>query len=307
MISSWTATPISQPETIYASMNSEQSIIEAPIFIIGSPRSGTTWLQRLLLSHPEICGGQETHFFSSIAASALRLYKIQQQDLRKVGLPCYWSEADLRAEIFSLWQKTVVGLVRSSPNAKYLLEKTPDHARFMDVILEVLPKARFIHLIRDSRSVVSSLLAANNSEWGKWAPNTPKKAAVTWFLTVREAVNFGSQLPPDQYYELRYEDLKTNTQEELEKVFNFLKIPIQLEELKQFIQDQDFKNQRNSGGTALAATTGQPGESKEPEGFFRKGELDSWKKDLSLLDKLIVWRFTRKLMRQCGYRNMGIW
>src|SRR5687768_17973655 len=38
---------------------------DAPVFVIGSPRSGTTWVQRLLVAHPAVCGGQESHFFAA--------------------------------------------------------------------------------------------------------------------------------------------------------------------------------------------------------------------------------------------------
>jgi hypothetical protein len=34
----------------------------APALLVGAPRSGTTWLQRMLLAHPDCCGGQESHF-----------------------------------------------------------------------------------------------------------------------------------------------------------------------------------------------------------------------------------------------------
>ncbi len=284
-----------------------KSIIETPIFIIGSPRSGTTWLQRLLLSHPEICGGQETHFFSTVGNSIWSQYKNQQESGRKIGLPCYWSEAEIKEKMFTFWYETMSPLVDKSPDAFYLLEKTPDHARFMDVITTILPQARFIHIIRDSRSVVSSLLAANKSEWGKWAPSKAKDAAVIWYLNVLAATKFGKTLTEKQYYELHYEDLKQNTVPELKKVFTFLNIPINENELIKIVQDQDFEKQRKLGGSPLDTTTDQAIARKEPEGFFRKGELDSWKKDLSLFDKLIVWRYTRKLMKACGYSNVGIW
>src|SRR5947208_10995760 len=38
------------------------------VFIVGAQRSGTTWLQRLLASHPAIAGGQESHLFSGYLA-----------------------------------------------------------------------------------------------------------------------------------------------------------------------------------------------------------------------------------------------
>ena len=35
------------------------------VLIVGAQRSGTTWVQRLLASHPAIVSGQESHLFSS--------------------------------------------------------------------------------------------------------------------------------------------------------------------------------------------------------------------------------------------------
>ena len=35
------------------------------VFVVGAQRSGTTWLQRLLLEDPRCCGGQEAHFFAT--------------------------------------------------------------------------------------------------------------------------------------------------------------------------------------------------------------------------------------------------
>lgn len=277
-----------------------KSIIESPIFIVGCPRSGTTWLQRLLLSHEDICGGQETHFFS-IFGVILKHYKYQQESHRKVGLPCYWEEEVLRERIIQLWHETIRNLVEKSPEVKYVLEKTPDHGRFIDVIVEMLPNARFIHIIRDSRAVVSSLLAANRSEWGKWAPKTAKQASALWHLNVQNTRKFGSQLPPSQYYELKYEDLKSDSLDQLRKIFEFLNITVDEPELLKFLSEQNFEKQSESGGTPLAIIKSATSNLKEPDGFFRKGELASWKNDLNLYEKAVVWRYTRKLMRDCGY------
>lgn len=40
------------------------------VFIVGSPRSGTTWLQRLLATHPQIKTGQESRIFEYVGALA---------------------------------------------------------------------------------------------------------------------------------------------------------------------------------------------------------------------------------------------
>ena len=63
-----------------------------PLFIVGAPRSGTTWVQRLLLSHPAIRGGQESNFFCAFGP-VLQMYRFGETPGRLAGLPNYWTEA----------------------------------------------------------------------------------------------------------------------------------------------------------------------------------------------------------------------
>ena len=191
-------------------------------------------------------------------------------------------------------------LVTQSPTARLLVEKTPDHVKHMDAILEILPKARFIHIIRDSRSVVSSLLAASRSEWGKWAPSTAREASILWYLSIKKAKEFSSQLLPSQYFEVHYENLKTDTFDQLQNIFRFLNVETDDRLIEAIIDEQRFDKQAATGGSALAGANAVS-DQKEPEGFFRKGKLESWKEDLTIYEKAIVWRYTHKLMKECGY------
>lgn len=59
---------------------------------------------------------------------------------------------------------------------EYFIEKTPNHCQFIPEIVQMLPNCRIIHIIRDPRDVVSSMLAASKTSIGAdWA----QKAQVT--------------------------------------------------------------------------------------------------------------------------------
>lgn len=60
------------------------STLLSPVLIVGSPRSGTSWLQRLLLEMPEICGGQESYFYAVFNSAFLSVN--DKTDSRGVGL-----------------------------------------------------------------------------------------------------------------------------------------------------------------------------------------------------------------------------
>jgi len=282
--------------------NDQKGILMAPVFIVGAGRSGTTWLQRLLLEHPHITGGQESEFFLYFSA-CLNAVKGDEKAQRELGLSVYWNERDFHERMISIWMQTFVSMLKQKPQAWLLSEKTPSHAMHMDLILEFLPNAKFIHIIRDSRAVVSSMVAAEKG-WGKsWAASTAKGASITWWRSVRAAKESGGVMLDGKYLELHYEDLLADTKSELSKVYNYLGVEHNSKLVECIVNKQAIEKQKKSGGTGFKDYAGN--ELKEPEGFFRKGQSDSWKKDLTIFQKLTVWRYTRKLMRECGYNWSG--
>ncbi len=69
------------------------------MFIVGSPRSGTSYLQNLLASHPDIHTGEETHLFERYIGPSVRAW---ERHLERgvaglglgIGLPCYFDQAE---------------------------------------------------------------------------------------------------------------------------------------------------------------------------------------------------------------------
>lgn len=286
------------------------SILESPVFIVGAPRSGTTWVQRLLLSHPSICGGQESSFFELFGpiVKHFKTSELRKRSGRRVGMPCYWRHEDITQEVWKLWSQTFRSLIEDKPSARFLVEKTPQHALVIEEIVEVLPRARFIHVIRDSRAVVASLLAASRDDWGRsWAPSSARAAAQRWKRYVSSARSCAHPLG-NAYTEIHYEDLKLNPTAEVARLFSFLGIDTSLEVVATIVKAQDFERQQALGGMRLAAPSSTEDDGTagaEPHGFFRRGEIDGWRRELSLLQQAIVWSYTRPIMREVGYTWRG--
>ncbi len=281
-----------------------QTLANAPLFVLGVPRSGTTWVQRILLAHPQVCGGQESHFFR-IFGAVLRSFYSTGRSQRKAGLYWYWDEAKFKQEILHLWYQTIAGVVTASPEATLLVEKTPDHSDYIPEICQLLPQARFIHVIRDSRSVAASLLAASQESWGeRWAPNTAQAAAIYWRTRIEKARRDGNQLPATTYLEIHYEDLIANTLAQSQVILEFCGLTMPEAELQQVIAQQSFANLAAQNQTRTTPSTVQA-LATEPKGFFRQGRADSWKTDLNWLQQLIIWWHTRQTMRTCGYTWQG--
>jgi tetratricopeptide (TPR) repeat protein len=113
-----------------------------PVFIVGMPRSGTTLVEQILASHPQVFGGGElTHLHSAVEGirttfdSSLIFPELVQvmsdEDFRDLG-------ARYLAEIKPL-----------APNAMRISNKMPGNFIFAGLIHLVLPNAPIIHVIRD--------------------------------------------------------------------------------------------------------------------------------------------------------------
>lgn len=254
-------------------------------FLVGPPRSGTTWIQRLLQSHPLICGGEESHFFTLFASPLRTADRMFAREERRIGPLCYVDRRRFENSIHRLWMLTFADLYQAYPESLVHLEKTPFHSFCLDQITRVFPKARIIFLVRDSRATVSSLVHAGRTWGNDWAPDNWHDAAIEWQRHVRAACNWNRDNLHHAFLKVRYEDVLADTRGELERMLNFL-LPA-TEDIQLDATLQTFE-----------ATQA---EMNDPEGFSRRRGTQGWKTDMSLYGKFVTWRYTRKLMRDLGY------
>ena len=260
-------------------------------FIIGSPRSGTTWLQRMISAHPRVRTGQESHLFEWYLGPLLHTWqRTSQLGLRDngrqgVGLAGYLTDEEFKAQLLGFVDAvtTAAGVVPG----EMFLEKSPSHALFVDEISEVLPGSRFIHLIRDPRDVVTSLMAAADS-WGSgWAPAKVRGAARVWQRHVVAATDAKSRLGDDRVIQVRYEDLFDDAPAQLHRVADFLRLDWDDDDIDAVVDANTASKLKTGGGTAIPVfgelrdKTGP--EAREPDGFVRRASPGGGRESLTSL------------------------
>ncbi|HMR65457.1 MAG TPA: sulfotransferase [Anaerolineae bacterium] len=278
------------------------------VFIVGCPRSGTTWLQRLLSSHPKIHTGQESDLFDMFVGPQLKSWNyLMNHELsgRPVGLPCYFKEQeyiDILKEYMLALLQPMIGPLHEG---EFFLEKTPSHALYLPEIHKLLPESKIIHLVRDVRDVVASLLAASKS-WGKhWAPKDAQSAAQMWVNHVQAVRLTSKTLPKSHFCELKYEDLSADPAKVLANLFNFLGLAWNKEIIAQAIEANRLQIAAKTGGSTIPVG-GQLSRllgavTQEPEGFVRKGRPGAWVEDLPKEDIVIIGQIARTTMETIGY------
>lgn len=280
------------------------------VFIVGSPRSGTTWLQRLLASHPLVRTGQESDLFAVYIGPQLRAWRRELDERTRVrgglGLGCYFLETEFLLLLKEYTFKLLKPMIADLQPGEVFVEKTPSHALYIPEILELLPKSQFIHLLRDTRDVVASLLAASRS-WGKsWAPADARRATKMWLTHVKAVREAARGLSARQFIECRYEEFHASPVKALPRIYQFLGLEYDEDLLTKATEMNSAEQKENVNATPIPVG-GEFGKIsgpavKEPSGFVRKAKPGSWREDLRLLERIYIWIQARKTMEEFGYQ-----
>ena len=134
------------------------------VFLIGSPRSGSTLLSRVLGAHSAIFAPEEPHLITPLAH--LGYYDaveeapydpvITRTAARALVAALPGGEADYLEALRAYTDRIYGGLFEGAGDATLLLDKTPAYALSLDFLAKLYPQAKFIVLTRHPIAVWSS-------------------------------------------------------------------------------------------------------------------------------------------------------
>lgn len=255
------------------------------VFVVGCPRSGTTWIQRMLATHPSINTGQESFLFNRYISPALGAWRSHLETTEKkrggLGLPTYVDGARFREMMSDHLAQLLDAMIGDvSPNALFL-EKTPDHGLVLADIAQLLPEAKILNVIRSPRAVASSVMKAAGSWGADWAPKEPVGALRFWRRHVEAALHARAELDATQYFEMRYENLRADTVGWLTQALDFIGLASAPEQIAQIVDANSLEKSRKGEGTAIpikgeiASRTGR-GTVVDSASFVGSGPLNAW-------------------------------
>lgn len=116
---------------------------ELPVFIVGMPRSGTSLIEQILASHPQVFGGGETERVYQLWDAAVRRLASPERPLADAIDRMTVADAD---ELAADYLQTICAI---APDGARFTEKTPWNSMHLGLIALLLPQARVIHCRRD--------------------------------------------------------------------------------------------------------------------------------------------------------------
>ena len=187
-----------------------QSVVESsdlkPIFILGMPRSGTTLVEQIVSSHSEVTGAGELSYVS------------------RFGDPTARGAIKPNAKmILDFRQRYIEALKKRSDGRSIVTDKMPQNFLYVGLIFSAFPDAKVIHVNRDPAATC----------WSNYKHYFIDKDlgycydlddTVTYFGLYTDLMQFWLGHYGDRIYNLNYDNLTINQDDETRKLIEYLEL-----------------------------------------------------------------------------------
>ncbi|MFN4295698.1 MAG: tetratricopeptide repeat-containing sulfotransferase family protein [Brevundimonas sp.] len=179
---------------------------EAPIFICGMFRSGSTLTEQILAAHSRVTPGGELELLPALVSRELQPWPHSLKDLDGQRI------AFLRAAYLD-------GLHTRLPGADVVTDKRPDNFLHVGLIKTLFPRARIIHTRRDPLDNCLSCWFLHLGHAMPWALDL--EDAAHWLIQQERLMDHWKSLWPDDIYTLDYDALVAEPEEKVRGLLNF--------------------------------------------------------------------------------------
>jgi sulfotransferase family protein len=285
------------------------------LFVVGCGRSGTSWVQGIIASHPRVITTQESHAYevvydpvtrrgrASVNAwtKVLHRHDLTERKARWVGLHWWINRAHLldlidwglhaagttdadaaESVIEAIFDTYFVG--RGGTEQNMLLEKTPGHLAYAQRILRRFPDARVVEVLRDGRDVCVSMQMQGITL--SWPPESRRAQINTWVRAARRGLALRADPAlADRVHLVRYEELKRDPAFEIARLFEFLGLDATPDFVDEVGEASDFRHHRTTGA-----------------GYHtRRGEVGDWRNHFSGEDEELFRALAGDVFEALGY------
>ena len=287
------------------------------VWMFGSPRSGSTWLLRILSEHNAVVPVDEPllgfylgPFVSDLPGTDARAMDVSTFTWRRVQTA---KDGQFFAEEFAdIWVKGLARLTRErfyahvgrkargpGPRRRYVVIKEPNGSQSADVIMRALPRAKLLFLLRDGRDVVDSELAANLP--GAWVSQEfpglsgiddadrlafVVQSAQKW-LWRTEVVQEAIARHPGPKLIVRYEELLQAPDAGLRRILDWIGLSVSDSDLTAWIERHDFERMPRTG----------------PSEFWRSASPGAWRQNLRPEEREAIQELLGPKLRELGYES----
>lgn len=263
------------------------------IFIGGCPRSGTTMLGSMLGAGKNCFVTPESQFKELLIFDKLSVKEIEKKLNESFRLNL-WQLNNIKLDSISSKKDILPLLLQHYKQKKGITETrniwvdhTPDNFELFGSLIKFFPTAKFVHIIRDSRGVASSVIPLD------WGPNDAGEAADWWLQKV--SFGFSAEIcNPSNVVHVKYEEIIQDPETTLKNLCKKIGIEF-IDEM--LTGDNSFLPDYTKKQHSLVGNLPQ------------KNQIDSWKQKLSTEEIKIIELKTGPVLSNlgCEVNHFGKW
>ncbi len=195
---------------------SAEAAQRVPIFVVGMPRSGTSLVEQVLASHPEVTGAGELSLAGELLARLPAEAPADPAE-RAALLERLGALGALGAEYCG----RVFG---PHPTHRFVVDKMPGNYRYVGLITLMLPQARIIHVRRDPIDTCFSCFATPFSSGHDYASDLG--ALARQYQRYQHVMqHWAAILPAGRVLEVRYEELVADLEGQARRMLAYVGAP----------------------------------------------------------------------------------
>jgi hypothetical protein len=186
-----------------------------PIFIFGMPRSGTTLVEQIIASHPNVYGGGELQFFNQMDQNLVSILKSNERYPECMHFIDNQTAYDM-AELYIKKTREIVGL---SKDYIRISDKNPFNFYHLGLISLLFPKASFIHCQRHPLDTCISIYFQHFLAGNYFAYDLRELGQ--YYLEYLKLMNHWREVLTISIFELKYEDIVQHQEDVSRKLIEF--------------------------------------------------------------------------------------
>jgi tetratricopeptide (TPR) repeat protein len=186
---------------------------DLPIFILGMPRSGTTLVETIIASHPEVYGAGELEDLLNIAEQP-------NPDAEPLGYPSYLSTIT-QEDLTAMGASYVESVRAQADSVSHITDKNPFNFLALGLIHLILPNAKIIHVKRNPLDTcLSGFMQLFNGNTQAYSYDLIELGGYyTNYIRLME--HWHSVLPEGAFYELQYEELVADKENQIRRLIDY--------------------------------------------------------------------------------------
>jgi acyl transferase domain-containing protein/pimeloyl-ACP methyl ester carboxylesterase/aryl carrier-like protein len=208
------------------------------IFILSSPRSGSTLLRVMLAGHPALFAPPELHLlpFATMRERARLLGNTHLgEGLQRALMSLRGLDAEASRITIEEWVqqnlpiREVYATLQQEAGSRLLIDKSPSYAASREILTRaerLFDGARYIHLVRHPYAAIESFVRLRMDKLLGADSRVPLAVAEEiWTTTNRNIIESVASKVPERYHRIYYEDLVRNPESVLSHCCQFLGVP----------------------------------------------------------------------------------